>query len=319
MRLLLLFVAIMALRGTAPAAPRLFVGLPPGEHAVGFRVDNAAGTRVARWYPANSRGTARTMRDYLGGDDKGLRDALRGAGVPAADVDAFAAAPMLASTGAIPERGPFPLVVVAQGNGQSDADQAVLCEFLASRGFVVATTPSPTRTEPMRSDDDIPIIADRQARDLASAAALVSREAGNDKARISVVGYSFGARAALLLAMRDPRVDTIVSLDGGIGTATGRDAFRRSPQWNPGVRARILHFYERRDAFMTPEFTLLDGLKFSAVEKLAVAGLGHAHFTSLGFAAAAFPSIAVATHAGESVAADVRTVATRTLAFISAR
>ena len=318
MRLLPLLLVTMTL-SAAPAAPAIFAGLTPGSHAVGFRVDETAGTRVARWYPARTGGTARTMRDYLGIDAGPLEAALRGAGAAAADVDTFAAMPMLASTGAVAARGRFPLVLVAQGNGQSAADQAVLCEFLASRGFIVATTPSPTRTQPMTSEEDIPVLADRQARELEAAAALVTKDAGILPGRICVVGHSFGARAALLLAMRDARVDTIVSLDGGIGTATGLDAFRRSPQWNPAVRARILHLYENRDAFMTPEFTLLSGLTSASVQTVAIPGLGHAHFTTLGFAAAVFPSIAVATHAGESVGAGMREVAMRTLSFVSGK
>jgi pimeloyl-ACP methyl ester carboxylesterase len=47
--------------------------------------------------------------------------------------------------------------------------------------------------------------------------------------RMGVVGHSFGARAALLLAMLDPQVAAVVSLDGGIGTASGRASLEALP------------------------------------------------------------------------------------------
>ena len=60
--------------------------------------------------------------------------------------------------------------------------------------------------------------------------------------RIGVVAHSFGARGALLLSMRDPRVAALVSLDGGIGTATGRASFEVLPSYHAGAAtAPILH------------------------------------------------------------------------------
>jgi predicted dienelactone hydrolase len=53
-------------------------------------------------------------------------------------------APMLAARDAPPGGGRFPLVLLEQGNGQTLRDQAPLAEYLASHGYVVATSPSPT-------------------------------------------------------------------------------------------------------------------------------------------------------------------------------
>jgi pimeloyl-ACP methyl ester carboxylesterase len=76
-----------------------------------------------------------------------------------------------------------------------------------------------------------------------------------------VVAHSFGARAALLLAMLDPQVAAVVSLDGGIGTATGRASLEALPFYRAAaVRAPILHFYEELDEFMAPDFGLLHSL-----------------------------------------------------------
>jgi hypothetical protein len=51
---------------------------------------------------------------------------------------------MLADKNAVPLNEKFPLIVFAQGNYHSAHHQTFLCEFLASNGYVVATTPSQT-------------------------------------------------------------------------------------------------------------------------------------------------------------------------------
>ena len=77
-------------------------------------------------------------------------------------------APMLATADPDPSGGRFPLVLVAQGNGQSAPDQAPLAEYLASHGYVVATSPSPMRISgPLVDEASVGARAEEQAADLA--------------------------------------------------------------------------------------------------------------------------------------------------------
>ncbi len=169
---------------------------------------------------------------------------------------------------------------------------------------------------PMTSEDEVAQFADRQASELQDALGLLGTWPSADLNRAGAVGYSFGARAALLLAMRDPRVKAVVSLDGGIGTAAGAGSLRQAPSFHPDrATAPILHFYEDLDPSMTPDFTLLQSLP-AAVRTERVVDLHHVHFTTLGLAATINPDIAAATHAGPTEPAEVMRVFRGTLAFL---
>jgi dienelactone hydrolase len=98
----------------------------------------------------------------------------------------------------------------------------------------------------MQSEADIPIKAGEQASDLAFA-----RKAIGELARrggVGVAGHSFGARSALLLAMRESDVVAVVSLDGGIGAKTGKGMLEKARGFSrERMRAPLLHFYEELD------------------------------------------------------------------------
>jgi dienelactone hydrolase len=272
---------------------------------------------VSVWYPAGDGGAAMTLRDYY--DEPAASSYagfLAGAGFRASDIDAMFGAAMAARRNAPRLDGPFPVILIAQGNAQAAADQAVLAEYLASHGYVVATTPSPMIAMPMTREDEVGPFAERQAVDLLDALTLLATWPSANLSRVGVVGHSFGARAALLVAMRDARVRALVSLDGGIGTATASASFMSAPSFDASkAEAPILHFYERLDAFMTPDFTMLE--RFPAlVTTDEVTGMHHIHFTTLGFVAAMLPEFAKTTGAGHDERASIARVAKGTLEFL---
>jgi dienelactone hydrolase len=307
-----------SLDGPAPAqnTPALWADLEPGSHAVGFQ-QMGAGRTVSVWYPTSGGGAAMMLRDYYGEDAAArYRKFLSGAGISSDGVDAMFGAAMAARRGAEPLAGPFPVILIGQGNAQEAADQAVLAEYLTSHGYLVATTSSPMATRPMASEAEVGPFAERQARELQDALNLLGARPAADVSRTAAVGHSFGARAALLLAMRDSRVRAIVSLDGGIGTATAIDSFTKAESFDrPKATAPILHYYERLDAFMTPDFTLLESLP-APLTAVQVTGMHHMHFTTLGFVAAMIPEFAAATGADADVRASAVRVARGTLAFV---
>ncbi|MGN6392841.1 MAG: dienelactone hydrolase family protein [Gemmatimonadales bacterium] len=253
---------------------------------------------VAMWYPARgSSGRPLTYREYYRVSTPKQLDELlsmlKSRGAPDSVVERWMSAPMLAARDAAPADGRYPLVLLAQGNGETVPDLAYLAEFLASRGYVVGTTPSPTLVSgPLTDDRQIGERAEEQARDLAVAEEVAGSRADVLRGPIGVVGHSFGARAALLLAMREPGVGALVSLDGGIGTANGRRSMEALPAYRAAaVHAPILHFYERLDAFMTPDFTLLRSLSASNRWLVAAPAMHHHHFTSLGAVSVEFPAL----------------------------
>jgi dienelactone hydrolase len=311
--------ALVLLASTSPiqiTPPPIWGLLKSGPYAVGFTVTRA-GNAVAVWYPASGGGTAMTLADHYAANElRGYGGFLRSAGISSSAVDAMFGAAMAARRGATPRAGRFPVVLIGQGNAQGAADQAVLAEYLASRGYVVASTPSPMSTTPMTREDEVGPFAERQARELSDALKVLAGWPSADASRVGVIGHSFGARAALLLAMIETRVAAVVSLDGGIGTATAVTSFRKAPAFDAAKAvAPILHFYERLDAFMAPDFTLLQSLP-ARLRTEPTEDLHHVHFTTLGFAAALIPEVAAATGAGVNAGNSLRLVAEGTAEFL---
>ncbi len=313
--MLLLFTAVrLALQ--APAPPVLWAGLVPGEYLVGYQSLPGLSPESSVWYPATGGGTPMTYRAYLGRDADGFSAFLTSAGLPTRVSSRYLESPMAAVRDARPVPGSFPIVMVAQGNGHQAADQAVLCEYLASHGYLVVTTTSPMVATPMTREDEVGPFAERQAGDLMRAADAVAAWPTADAGVRFSAGHSFGARAALLVAMRDARVRGVISLDGGIGTATAVTSYRAAPSFAAArATAAILHFYEELDEQMAPDFALLRSLPMTPTLR-RVPGLHHIHFTTLGFASSAFPELRGLTKGGDELPESMRTVARDVLAFL---
>ena len=243
---------------------------------------------------------------------------LAQAKVSPAAAAALLAAPMRARRDATPSAGAFPLVVIAGGNGEGPYDQAFLAEMLVPRGYVVATTPSPSRiTGPMQSQSDIPAYAAAGADDIAFTAADSKRQPVVRAGPIGLVGYSFGARSALLYEMRVRDVAAFVSLDGGIGSATGKGELQKAPAFDPKTAiAPLLHLYEEGDRFMPVDLDLIGSLDRCDRWLVRVEGMRHSHFSTMGVLAARSPELASITQATPRTASARRAVAEATAAFL---
>jgi dienelactone hydrolase len=174
--------------------------------------------------------------------------------------------------------------------------------------------------KPMERQNQLAEFAEMQAADLRAAVASVATIVRADTSRLFLVSHSFGARSAVLVAMQDPRVRAIVSLDGGIGTTTGIAELRAAPSFRPDARVPpLLHVYEELDAVMKPDFTFLRSLRADTLVLEPAAAMHHVHFTTYGFAAAVFPEIAKVTRASAETALDVRRIASQVLRFLQAQ
>ena len=340
----LFLVLSLAACATAPQSSThvtsaLWAGLTPGDYAVGFRSSlintEPHPLQISVWYPSDRTGTPLKYSDYLllnltearpdepaaAEKARAIADAqnfLTTNGVSAAAAQSLFDAPMVARRDArpLPSRR-FPLVFIVQGNGQSASGQAVLSEYLASHGYVVATIPSITRiTGPMTSNTEIGAKAEAEAIDIDRAVSALGEWPNVDKAPITLVAHSFGARSALFYAMHHP-TRGLVSLEGGIGLAGGQKAMLDSKMLDLSAQMPpILHFYELNDARVVPDFDLLRSLRTPHLELVRMNDLRHAHFSSDGFAAAMLPEMATVTKAGPDFKRDVLATARQTLQFI---
>jgi dienelactone hydrolase len=341
-------VASAAALGMMLSAARAFPAPTPAPGTVGFktlfRVDGSRRVaphadgrplQVSIWYPASAGGRPMSARDYLllaateTTPGRATRDAerkildayrkyLAGASVSTAQADAILATRMRAHRDAAPASGTFPLVLIAQGNGEGPYDQAFLAELLAGRGYVVATTPSQSRIGgPMRGEADIPAHASEEAQDLAFVAAALRDDPSVRRGGIGLVGYSFGARSALLFEMRDRDVAAFVSLDGGIGSKTGQGQLEKAPGFDPKrAQAPLLHVYEEGDRFMPVDLNLVQSLDRCDRWLVRVEGMRHTHFSSMGLFVASVPELARITQATPRTGEAWKAAAEATAAFL---
>jgi dienelactone hydrolase len=253
-------------------------GLEPGAYAVGFETverydysrtirgdrdyfgepipgETARPIQVCIWYPAEAGAdwTPMVYGQYnfpYPGDERFmaylsrlqdreidvLHRALRGdrgfvLDVLSFDVVAAAEAPALP--------GPFPLILYAPDLGRGMAENAALCELIASHGFVVAGTHSvgAQSLQPELGARDL----SAQRGDLQFVLRLMKSDARCDPGQLGVVGAGAGGTAAVMLALRDSRVDAVACLAGAAPLARFRSLVKDDPYFDPArMRAALL-------------------------------------------------------------------------------
>lgn len=108
--------------------------------------------------------------------------------------------------------GHYPVVIYAPSSDAPPWENADLCEYLASHGYVVIASPGASGG---------PRIADltranEQAGDISFLIDYASTLPDTDLSAVAVIGYSWGGLANLFAAARDKRIDALVGLDGSM-------------------------------------------------------------------------------------------------------
>jgi len=301
-----------------PAVPSAFASLPFGPRSVGFRQEmrvdptrrygwesrRDADTRRAPrpvlvnvWYPAApSSLPPMTAADYLrvpGHPDleptfaerlsrharRILLDETVGAAAAPAAIARMLRQPMAARRDAPAAAGAFPLVLYHSGLGGGFEDSAVLCELLASHGYVVVSSAyEPEQELSLYIDWDI----ERSLADLQFLLAALRGQPGIDWTRIAVMGHSYGAQAALAFALRNGVADAVISLDSTLENMPPETLAKASLAYHFGdgdrLRAPALIFSS--DAATSR--TVLESLQWSDRTYVRVADMDHNDFISHG-------------------------------------
>lgn len=255
-RLALLLLTAGTLAAATAHAADFPLAAPAGPHAVGFHVrqqfDRARVYQRARdpvtaqpaaaerarplqalvWYPAGAGGAPMRYRDYLATvateenfnrtqeelrrATDGLVDALT-RGADGARIGADLRQPVRAVRDAAEQAGRYPVVIYAPGNSAYAIDNADLCEYLASQGYIVIASASlGPRSHRMTADLDG---AEAQAADIAYLVGYAHTLPQADTRHIGVIGHGWGGLAGVLAAARDDRIRALVSLDGTLRAA----------------------------------------------------------------------------------------------------
>jgi dienelactone hydrolase len=110
--------------------------------------------------------------------------------------------------------GRYPVVIYAPSFSAMAWENADLCEFLASHGYVVIASPD-MGAATRNMTNDLPGI-DAQARDISFLIGYAKTLPNTDLSAVAVAGFSWGGISNLFAAARDNRIDALVALDGSM-------------------------------------------------------------------------------------------------------
>jgi len=232
--------SIVPFRAVAQDVPVFQFMEKPGSHAVGLKVveqydfsrtyhpvtddlgksytkERVRPLQTLIWYPAEkSTGKPMTVADYVDllATETSFGDPHRGASV---EYQHSHMAPSLGSVlwavrDAKLASGRFPVVIYAPSFSAVASENADLCEYLASYGYVVIA--SPDMGETTRSMTGDLAGTSTQARDISFLVGYAQTLPNTDTSEVAVVGFSWGGLSNVVAAARDNRIDALVSLDG---------------------------------------------------------------------------------------------------------
>lgn len=241
--------ALVLIVALAPVTRAQWPGLQSGAHPVGFQVLHAVDRgrtfaaaqgaaapyrpmQVGMWYPARET-DAKSMpwRSYaaLRATERGWLEPAERKGLD--DAESRLDVLTMARPNATRATGRFPLVLYAPSFSNTVYENAAMCEFLASHGYVVAATPSMGRDGRKMTADMEGV--DTQVRDLEWLMDRMLAHPSVDADCIGTLGFSWGGLTNAVLAMRHSKVRAVFSLDGSVGYRIGLRAVSGYPYFDP--------------------------------------------------------------------------------------
>jgi hypothetical protein len=232
--------------------------------------------QIVIWYPVDpttSAGGLMTYGDYLDfwATELGPRsDSLKAAktreyrqgpfapsfpnGISDADWTRITGMRTAARDSAPPARARFPLLIQA-GIGGASA-QSVMHEYLASHGYVIASTPF-LNTSPAWHDrgEWSAKALDEEVRDIGFVLAEMREQPYVDRGKVAVIGM--GAHSGLLFQMRTGLLDAVAMLD-----VTFPESMRALPYFDPAA-VRIPVFDLPNTEYPRDDESLLDSMRYA--------------------------------------------------------
>jgi dienelactone hydrolase len=282
----------------------------PGPHAVGLHIvkqydasrgatpklsifDTVKPASAARpmqtlvWYPAQASSTAHVRYlDYLQSELTGDNFALSAAALATAskqwDNNPAAQAPMLAVRDANAATGTFPVVIYAPSFDADAAENADLCEYLASHGYIVLASASRGARARGMTDDLEGVEA--QAADILWLASYASTIPGADMNQLAAMGFSWGGLANVIAASHSERIKALVSLDGSVRsypqllTGSVTPATTAVPMLSIGSRPQSLETLNEREKSTALSF--LNKMVYADVYLADMQPMEHANFAA---------------------------------------
>ncbi len=179
--------------------------------------------------------------------------------------------------------GQFPLIIYHAGYNGSYAQNVVMCEYLASHGFIVATTHNFgfASIEPVREQYEL----ETAVQDKEFVLGVMTNITGVDISKTGVLGYEFGGASAIIHGMRDSRISAVAALGPMYLIPEGAQATIENPFFNPmNSAATTLVIYS--DDAGTADFSVLDSLKYTDQYRVNLKQYDYSSFAQFALASA---------------------------------
>lgn len=188
-------------------------------------------------------------------------------------------------------KGKFPIIVYAPSFQASSIENFALCEYLASHGYIVISSPS-KGTETRWFSNNNAKEMETQARDVEFLIKEVGKFSMANYKKIAVMGFSFGGLSNVITRMRNEKIKAIVSLDG-----TERyqyELLKKSPFFDLNkIDVPYIHMGQKDipknvlkedniKAELNTKFDLYDSITNCKVYRLKFHNLTHSNFSTLG-------------------------------------
>ncbi|HEX3820042.1 MAG TPA: hypothetical protein VHW45_06905 [Candidatus Sulfotelmatobacter sp.] len=186
--------------------------------------------------------------------------------------------------------GHYPVLIYAPSDSSIAWENADLCEYLASHGYVVLASPSMGASTRDMTDDLAGI--DTQALDISFLISYAARLPDTDSSNVAVVSFSWGGISSLFAAARDPRIQVLAEMDGSMRYYPGlvADAGDIHPeQLNTPLlffTANNMSYIEDLDAYHGPPNertgpSVLNAWTHADATTINMVGMSHPEFCSM--------------------------------------
>src|SRR5580692_8541129 len=181
----------------------------------------------------------------------------------------------------------YPVVIYAPSDSSIAWENADLCEYLASHGYVVLAAPLLGPSTRDMTDDLAGI--DTQALDISFLTSYANSLPDTDSSKVTVVSFSWGGISSLFAASRDSRIQVLAEMDGSIRYYPGLVAKAGSihpEQLNVPLlfftsnRENFIEDIEHSDMDMTGHNVLNEWIR-ADVMTVNMLGMSHPEFCSM--------------------------------------
>jgi tetratricopeptide (TPR) repeat protein len=259
--------------------------------------DRSRPIQISIWYPTSSAGTATqvTFQDYIyqtASEETGSEpteqqkqsalNAFKNQWVRQAADDNIRSAlttKTMAWRDAAPLKTHFPLILIAPSSRlSSPVGIAILAEYLASHGYVVASSPGMGLTSRQVSFNSVGTLT--QMQDMQFILANLRSFPAVDPDKLAVIGFSFGGLAGSLLSMYNGDVDAFVSLETAAANNYGYSVLFQNPLYDPSLlRVPVLHF-TAQEVNEASNDSFLRSIKYAPLTQVKLKGMTPGDFSS---------------------------------------